>query len=113
MQTVRKSLMISASLLVIDFVFALTLTWLEFALTDVLGNLLFLETATLFMIGGILDFGTSAGITQLRKLLLSSKESLSLAKRQENERNALVFFVAGIILLSIMIVLALFDLSVL
>jgi len=112
-QVFRRSLLISAAIFVMDFVLALALTWLGFALTDILGNLLLLETATFFVIGGILDFGTSAGIIQLRKLILSSKEGFSMAKRRESERNALVFVIAGVMLLSIMIVLALFDLSVL
>ena len=112
-QILKRSLKTVGATLAVDAVIAASSTLFGFSPSDVFGNLLLLETAALFIIAGILDFGSSAGIAQLRKIILPSKEGFSLVKRKENERSALVFVAAGVILMSIMILIAAFDLSVL
>ena len=77
----------------------------------VMGDLMLLEVAALFILAGILDFASSIGMTQFRKTFLSSKEQYSPEKRREKERTAMVFLFTGLILLLAMIFLTTYDLS--
>jgi hypothetical protein len=105
--------MIAGIILLINMVVASASTWLGLRATDVLGNLLLVEIATFFIVAGILDFATSVGIAQLRKVLFPGRGGFSTSGRRDSERSALVFVAVGLILSLIMILLALFDMSML
>jgi hypothetical protein len=113
MQILSRSLKITAAVVLFDLIVGLASTWVGFLITDVLGNLLLFEAAALFIIAGVFDLGSSAGMVQFRKLLFSSKEEFSPTKQRETERSSLAFIVSGFILLALMILLALLDLSIL
>jgi hypothetical protein len=76
------------------------------------GDLLMLEAALFFMLGGILDFVSSSGAVQLRRMMFRDKSHSDPAFRAENERRALVLVITGIILLAVMVGLAAYDLTV-
>jgi predicted nucleic acid-binding Zn ribbon protein len=48
-------------------------------------------------------------MTQFRKVFLSSKEEYSPEKRRQIERTAMVYLFAGLILLSAMVLLMIYD----
>ncbi len=82
-----------------------------FSLRSAFGDLLMLEAAICFVTGGILDFVSSAGAVQLRRLMFREKELPLPAKPGQNERRALVLVIAGIILLLAMVSLVVYDLT--
>jgi hypothetical protein len=85
--------------------------WIESSQIGVIGDLLLVEIAVLFIVGGIFEIGSSAGMMGFRKLFSPNME-YSASKRKEAERRAMVFLVAGFLLLVVMITLATYDLSI-
>ena len=110
-QAVKRSLKIAVIILLANLVGAFSSILLGFSPYEVFGNLLLVETATLFIIAGVLDFGSSAGIAKLREIIFHSKEGFSPTKRKENELGAVTFIIAGLILMIIMILITVVDLS--
>src|SRR5208282_3953712 len=104
-QIVLISLKISGSLLVIDFLASFLLRNYVYPF-EVLGDLLLIETAVLFLTAGIVDFGSSLGFVQFKKAMVSSKEPFSAAKRKDMERRALVFVASGSTLLGLLVLFA-------
>jgi hypothetical protein len=68
--------------------------------------MLLVETALLFLLGGIVDYGSSSSFVHFRKSVFSSKETFSPDKRKEAERRALALVGSGAILLGVLILLA-------
>ena len=110
----KSSLKIVGALVLIDVVVALVplSSMIDISAIGVMGDLMLIEVAALFIIAGILDFASSIGMAQFRKTFLSSKEDYSPEKRKEKERNAMTFVFAGLLLLAFMIVLMVYDLSI-
>ena len=106
-----RSLKIDAALFIIDVVTAFLpfSEMIDMSPIGVIGDLLLAEVAALFIIAGVLDFASSIGMTQFRKVILSSKEDYSPDKRRQTERAALVYLFAGLILLLAMVVLMIYD----
>lgn len=104
-QAALKSLKISAVILAIDSLGALLLhNYLSpYA---VFGDLLLIETAALFIIAGVLDYGSSLAFVHVRRLMSPTREAFSASKRKESERRALVFVSSGGTLFGILILLA-------
>lgn len=109
---VRRSVVCAGILLAVDVAVALLpfFTWIDSSTIAIIGDLLLVEVALLFIGAGILDFISSAGMTGFRKLFSSSVE-YSSTRRKEIERHAMVFLATALILLATMILLAVHDLS--
>jgi hypothetical protein len=76
----------------------------------VFGDLLLLEVAALVLLAGLVDFGSSLGISHLWRIAFPSRQDFSFQKRSEIERKAMVFLFAGLMLLAVMILLAISNL---
>lgn len=74
---------------------------------ELFGDLLLIEVSALFLLAGIVDFGSSLSFAQFRKALSGSKHEFRPELRKEAERRALVLVVSGATLFVIMVVLAL------
>jgi hypothetical protein len=74
---------------------------------EVVGDLLLIETAILFILAGIIDFGSSLGVAQFRRTLFRTKEGFSPSGRKDAERRALILVAAGAILFLLLLLLAL------
>ena len=98
-------------LLVSDAVVAYLLSLLRYSFTEAIGDFVLIEIAALFILAGLLDFGSSIGVAQFKKVILDSKEDYSSTKHKDVERKALVFLLAGIILFIALTVLALYNLG--
>jgi hypothetical protein len=109
-EVLRRSLKIAAILVAMDVMIAFVALQLGLPCSGVLGDLLLLEVAALVLLGGLMDFGSSLGISQLRKVFSPSRGSLSFQERSEIERKAMVFLFAGLMLLGLMILLAVSNL---
>jgi hypothetical protein len=106
-----RSLKIGAALFITDVVVAFLpfSKMIDMSPIGVIGDLLLVEVAALFIIAGVLDFSSSIGMTQFRRVFLSSKEEYSPDKRRQTERTAMVYLFAGLILLSAMVLLMIYD----
>jgi len=106
-----RSARLALVLLFADGLAAYGLTFLGFHFIEVIGDLMLIEVAILFMLAGLLDFFTSIGAAQLRKILLGSKQGYSSSRHKEAEKKALVYFLGGLIIFLILIVFALYEQS--
>ena len=107
---VRRSLRICALLMCGNLAVAFLASLIGFGPIGVIGDILLMEAAALFIIAGLLDLGSSIGSTQFKRLVLSSKEGFSPSKREKAEHHTIVLFIAGSIFFAATILLAVFDL---
>lgn len=105
-QVVLRSFRISGTLLVVNGLVAVLLREIIHPL-ELFGDLLLVETSLLFLLAGILDFGSSLSFAQFRKLIRGSNEAFTLELRKEAERRALIFVASGATLFIILVFLAL------
>ena len=73
-QIVLSSLKMSGAFLVIDLLASYLLRIYVYPI-ETLGDLMLFEAAALFLIAGIIDFGSSLGFIQFKKVLASSKRN--------------------------------------
>ena len=104
-----RSVRLALGLLIVDGLAAYGLTFLRLGFIEVMGDLMLIEVAALFMLAGLLDFSTSIGAVQFRKAILGSKEGYSSLKHKEAEKNAAVFFVGGLIIFLMLIIFAFYS----
>jgi hypothetical protein len=103
-----RSVRIVAGLMAVDFLVSYALTLLSYAFVETLGDFMLFEAAILFILAGLLDFTSSIGGTQFRKVILGSREDYSSSKHKEAERKAAVFFIGGFVLLLLLVIFALY-----
>ena len=102
-----KSLRIAAIILVADFILAYGLMFLSYSFVETVGDIMLIEVAILFILAGLMDFSSSLGAAQFRKTILHSKEGYSSVKHKEVERKAALFFFVGLVIFSVLVILAL------
>jgi len=104
-QVIFRSVKISVTLLLLDSVIAFLLRDIIYPF-ETFGDMLLIETASLFLLAGFIDFGASVSFVQFRKLVFTSNETFSSIKRKEAERRAMGLVGSGIILLAFLVALA-------
>ena len=104
-QVLQRSLKIATALLLIDGLVGFLLATIINPV-ELFGDMLLVETALLFLLAGIVDYGSSVGFVQFRKSIFSSKETYSPDKRKDVERRAVALVGSGAILLGVLILLA-------
>ena len=104
-----RALRLVGGLLVADAFTAYLLTFFGHNFVEVAGDLMLVEVAVLFIVAGLLDFSTSIGAAQFRKTIFAAKQGYSAARHKEAGWKALVFFLAGLILLLILVTAALYT----
>ena len=108
-EILRRSILLNVVLLAIDAVAAYFFALFKYSFVESFGDMILVEVAILFVLAGLMDFGSSIGMAQFRKVFSSSKESYSASKRKDSERRAFVFLFAGLILFSILIAAAIYE----
>ena len=103
-----RSVRIAGGLLVADGLAAYGLTFLNYRFIETIGDSMLIEVAILFIIAGLLDFSSSIGAVQFRKTILGSKQEYSSSAHKEAEKKASVFFLGGVTLLLVLVLLALY-----
>jgi hypothetical protein len=111
LETLRRSLLVAFGFSVFDVAAAYLLTLFRYSFTETIGDFILIEVAFLFILAGLLDFGSSIGMAQVRKVILGSKEEYSSAKHKDTERKALVFLFAGIFLFLALTAIAVYNLG--
>jgi len=104
-----RALQLVGGLLLVNVLTAYLLTRLNYSFVEVIGDLMLMEVAVLFILAGVVDFSTSIGAAQFRKTILAAKQGYSASRHKEAGWKALVFFLAGLILLLILVVAALYT----
>ncbi|HXZ91184.1 MAG TPA: hypothetical protein VEG61_08985 [Candidatus Dormibacteraeota bacterium] len=106
-----RSVRLALALVVVDGLAAYGLTFLSYRFIEVVGDLMLVEVALLFLLAGLLDFFTSIGAAQFRKTFLGSKQGYSSSKHKEAEKKAVVFFLGGLIIFLMLIILSRYSQS--
>jgi len=101
-----RSLLIAASAILSDGLVSFGVTFLGFSFIEIVGDLILVEVAILFLIAGIIDFSTSVGAAQFRKTVLGSKQEYSQPAHKEAGRRALVLVLAGTFMFVMLIAIA-------
>jgi hypothetical protein len=107
--SLRSSLELAAGLLVSDVVAAYILSFFHIAFVESFGDIMLVEIAVLFILAGVIDFASSIGAAQFRKALLGARQAYSPSKHKASRRSASVLLGAGLILLAILILAAIYD----
>ena len=100
-----RSLLIAAGAMLVDGLVASAATLFGFSFIEIMGDLMLVEVAVLFLMAGLVDFSGSVGATQLRKVVFGSGQ-YSPAAHKEAGRKALVFVLGGTFLFVILIAFA-------
>lgn len=103
-----RSVKVAGGLLAADLAAAYTLTLLSYPFIESMGDFMLVEAAILFILAGLLDFSSSIGGTQFRRVVLGSKEEYSSSRHKEIEKRAAVFIMGGLIMLMMLVVFALY-----
>jgi len=82
-----------------------------FSFKEIIGDLMLIEVAILFVVAGLIDFSSSIGAVQLRKSVLRSKQDYSQAAHKEAEKKAAVLVVAGVSIFAILMAIAVLALA--
>ena len=106
-----RSVLITGCAVLSDALTSYVTSFLGISFVEVIGDLMLVEVAILFVVAGIIDFSSSVGASHLRKALLGSKQEFSALTHKEAERKALVLVLAGAFMFLIVVVIAVAVLS--
>jgi hypothetical protein len=82
-----------------------------FSFIEVIGDVMLVEVAILFIVAALIEFSSSVGGAQLRRLVLGSRQEYSSSAHNEAGRKALVLVLAGMFMFAILIAIALISVS--
>ncbi|HUK51435.1 MAG TPA: hypothetical protein VLV18_10390 [Terriglobales bacterium] len=111
LRVLRNSLLLAVTLIACDALTTYLLASLHFAFVEIMGDLMLVQVAALFIGAGLIDFSTSIGAAQFRKMTLRSGKDFSSAKHKESDRRASVLLLAGLVMFAILVVFAALGLA--
>ena len=101
-----RSLLIAATAILVDALVSYLATLFGFSLIEIMGDLMLMEVAILFLIAGLMDFSTSVGAGRMRKAVFGLDSEYSPLAHEESGRKALVLVFAGILMFAILVAVA-------
>ena len=101
-----RSLLIAAGAMLVDGLGSYAATLFGFSFVEVMGDLMLVEVAALFLIAGLIDFSSSVGAAHLRRAMLGSKQEYSSLAHKEAGQKALVLVLSGTFMFAVLIVFA-------
>ena len=101
-----RSLLIAACAIFGDSLVSIGLTSFGASFVEVVGDLMLIEVAVLFLVAGLIEFSYSIGGAGFRKNVLGSKQGYSQSAHKEAGRRALVLIFAGIFIFVVLIAVA-------
>ena len=111
LQILSSAIKIVLVLSIADSIAALCSSFVGLSPRSVFGDLLLLEAAVFFVIGGMLDFAKSAGVVQLRRVLFGKKESVLASSKGTDSSIVSVFMIAGLLMLAGTILMVMIDVA--
>jgi len=106
LRIIGRSLLVTASVIVGDGLVTYGITLFGFSFVEVVGDLMLVEVAILFLVAGLIDFASSVGAVQFRKTILGSKQEYSQSAHKEAESKAAVLVLAGVFMFIVLMVVA-------
>ena len=103
---VGRSLLIATGAIVADGLVSLGGVLFGFNFIEIIGDLMLVEVAVLFLIAGLIEFSSSVGAAHFRKVILGSKHEYDQAAHKQAGRRALVLVLAGAFMFLVLIVVA-------
>jgi hypothetical protein len=100
----RTSLIVAVALLS-DGCLSYGLSLFGLSFSEVMGDLMLVEVALLFLLAGIIEFSSSVGAMEIRRVLFGSRTEYSDSSHKEAGRRALVLVLAGAFIFAILIVI--------
>lgn len=104
-----RSLLIVAAAILADALASSLATVYGISFIEIMGDMMLIEVAILFLIAGVIDFSTSVGAAHLRKALFGSESEYSSSAHKESGRRALVLVLAGIVMFALLIAVAILS----
>jgi hypothetical protein len=106
LRIIGRSLLIAAGAMIADGLVAYGTVLLGFSFVEIIGDLMLVEVAILFLVAGLVDFGSSVAAVQFRKTVLGSRQEYSQSAHKEAERRAAVLVLAGVFMFVILMAVA-------
>ena len=106
LRIIGRSLLVAAGVIVGDGLVTYGIALFGFSFVEVIGDLMLVEVAILFLVAGLIDFASSVGSVQFRKSILGSKQEYSQSAHKEAERKAAVLVLAGVFMFIVLTVVA-------
>jgi len=106
-----KSVRNAGGIIAVDVLVTYLISFYGLSFIELVGDLMLIEVAFLFIAAGLIDFSSSIGGAQLRKVILGSKEGYSRSAHKEAEKRASIFFLTGLIIFMLLVVIAAIDRS--
>lgn len=107
LRIITRSIAVVACAVAGDIFVAYGMMSFGFSFIEIIGDLMLVEAAILFLVAGLVDFASSIGAAQFRKTILGSKEDYSQLAHKEAERQAAVLVLAGVVLFVTLLSIAL------
>jgi hypothetical protein len=101
-----KSLLITIGAILCDSLVSLGGTLFGFSFIEIVGDLMLVEVAVLFLIAGLIEFSSSVGAAHFRKAILGSKQGYDQAAHVAAGRRALVLVLAGTFMFLVLVAVA-------
>jgi len=106
-----KSVRNAGGIIAVDVLVTYVISFYGLSFIELVGDLMLVEVALLFIAAGLIDFSSSIGGVQLRKVIMGSKEGYSRSAHKEAEKRASLFFLTGLIIFLLLIVIAIISRS--
>jgi hypothetical protein len=106
LRIIGRSLLIAAGAMLGDGLIAYRMVLFGFSFVEIMGDLMLVEVAMLFLVAGLIDFASSVGAVQFRKTVLGSKQEYSQSAHKEAEKRAAVLVLAGVFMFVILMAVA-------
>jgi hypothetical protein len=107
LKVATRSILVAVAAMAADALVAYEMIQFGFSFVGIVGDMMLIEVAILFLIAGLIDFSSSIGAAQFRKTILGSKRGYSQSVHKEAERKAAVLLLAGVFILIILCATAL------
>jgi len=103
---ITRSMLIVLVVISADSLVASEMIPFGFSFVEIIGDVMLVEVAILFIVAGLIDFSSSIGAAQFRKSVLGSKQDYSQSVHKEAERKAVVLVLAGIFIFMVLLGIA-------
>ena len=101
-----RSLLVAAGAMLGDGLVSFVLSLFGLSFIEIVGDLMLVEIAVLFLVAGLIEFSYSIGGAGFRKNVLGSKQEYSQSAHKEAGRKALVLILAGVFMFVVLIAVA-------
>ena len=107
LKIIYSSILLLFAIVIVDAFAAYLATLFHFSFVDVFGDVMLVEVAVLFILAGLMDYSTSIGMEQFKKVFLRAKQQ-SASDKKVARQQAFVVLTTGVLLFLTLIGLAIY-----